>query len=114
MDFGTNPASAPASGKRSYPPLCGGTEAIEAFYRLLAGPHAAGCAVNLFHHDFGVCDRYGGGLGVRGCPLAYAVSATASTPTLIDGVRDSDKALRAASTGGGREAVYSCGLLSWF
>lgn len=31
----------PASGKRSYPPLCGGTEAIEAFYRLLAGPHAA-------------------------------------------------------------------------
>ncbi len=59
-------------------------------------------------------DRYGGGLGVSGCPLAYAVSATASTPTLIDGVRDSDKALRAASTGGGREAVYSCGLLSWF
>ncbi len=34
--------------------------------RTLAGPHAAapasGCAVNLFHHDFSVCDAYAGGL----------------------------------------------------
>jgi pimeloyl-ACP methyl ester carboxylesterase len=34
--------------------------------RTLAGPNAtgpaSGCAVNLFHHDFSVCDRYAGGL----------------------------------------------------
>jgi len=30
--------------------------------RILNGPHATGCAVNLFHHDFSVCDRYDGGL----------------------------------------------------
>ena len=30
--------------------------------RTLAGPHAGGTAVNLFHHDFSVCDAYAGGL----------------------------------------------------
>lgn len=30
----------PGAARRTYPPLCGGTDAIEAFYRLLAGPHA--------------------------------------------------------------------------
>lgn len=30
--------------------------------RTLAGPNATGCAVNLFHHDFSVCDAYSGGL----------------------------------------------------
>jgi len=30
--------------------------------RTLAGAHASGCAVNLFHHDFSVCDRYDQGL----------------------------------------------------
>ena len=30
--------------------------------RTLAGAHASGCAVNLFHHDFSVCDAYDQGL----------------------------------------------------
>lgn len=30
--------------------------------RSLSGPNATGCAVNLFHHDFSVCDAYTGGL----------------------------------------------------
>ncbi len=30
--------------------------------RVLNGRHAAGCAVNLFHHDFSLCDRYARGL----------------------------------------------------
>ena len=30
--------------------------------RTLAGVNATGCAVNLFHHDFSVCDAYAGGL----------------------------------------------------
>ena len=30
--------------------------------RTLAGARATGCAVNLFHHDFSVCDRYDQGL----------------------------------------------------
>ena len=30
--------------------------------RSLAGPNATGCAVNLFHHDFSICDAYTGGL----------------------------------------------------
>jgi pimeloyl-ACP methyl ester carboxylesterase len=30
--------------------------------RILNGPNATGCTVNLFHHDFSVCDRYDGGL----------------------------------------------------
>ncbi|MDO9283493.1 MAG: alpha/beta hydrolase [Aquabacterium sp.] len=30
--------------------------------RTLAGANATGCAVNLFHHDFSVCDAYNGGL----------------------------------------------------
>jgi pimeloyl-ACP methyl ester carboxylesterase len=30
--------------------------------RILNGARATGCAVNLFHHDFGVCDRYDNGL----------------------------------------------------
>ena len=30
--------------------------------RTLAGAQATGCAVNLFHHDFSVCDRYDQGL----------------------------------------------------
>ncbi len=30
--------------------------------RTLAGPNGTGSAVNLFHHDFSVCDAYSGGL----------------------------------------------------
>ena len=30
--------------------------------RVLAGPNAVGCAINLFHHDFGVCDAYDNGV----------------------------------------------------
>ena len=30
--------------------------------RTLAGPNATGCEVNLFHHDFRLCDQYDGGL----------------------------------------------------
>ena len=34
--------------------------------RTLAGAHASGCAVNLFHHDFSICDRYDQGLQAAG------------------------------------------------
>ena len=34
--------------------------------RTLAGAHASGCAVNLFHHDFSICDRYDLGLQAAG------------------------------------------------
>ena len=34
--------------------------------RTLAGAHASGCAVNLFHHDFSICDRYDQGLQATG------------------------------------------------
>ena len=34
--------------------------------RTLAGAHATGCAVNLFHHDFSLCDRYDQGLQAAG------------------------------------------------
>ena len=30
--------------------------------RVLNGPNAGGCEVNLFHHDFSVCDQYDNGL----------------------------------------------------
>ena len=46
--------------------------------RVLAGPHAAGCAVNLFHHDFSVCDRYGNGLAAAAavaCPVTMVLGA---------------------------------------
>ena len=34
--------------------------------RTLAGAQATGCAVNLYHHDFSVCDRYDQGLQAAG------------------------------------------------
>jgi len=46
--------------------------------RVLAGPNATGCAVNLFHHDFSVCDRYGNGLVAAAevaCPVTMVLGA---------------------------------------
>jgi pimeloyl-ACP methyl ester carboxylesterase len=46
--------------------------------RVLAGPNATGCAVNLFHHDFSVCDRYGNGLvaaATVACPVTLVLGA---------------------------------------
>ena len=46
--------------------------------RVLAGPNATGCAVNLFHHDFSVCDRYGNGLAAAAavaCPVTMVLGA---------------------------------------
>ena len=46
--------------------------------RVLAGPHAAGCTVNLFHHDFSVCDQYGNGLAAAAavaCPVTMVLGA---------------------------------------
>ena len=48
--------------------------------RVLAGPHATGCAVNLFHHDFSVCDQYGNGLA--------AAAAVACPVTMVLGTQD--------------------------
>ena len=46
--------------------------------RVLAGPNASACEVNLFHHDFSVCDRYTNGLqaaaGVA-CPVTMVLGA---------------------------------------
>ncbi|MDT7835402.1 alpha/beta fold hydrolase [Aquabacterium sp. OR-4] len=44
--------------------------------RILNGPHATGCAVNLFHHDFSVCDRYAHGLEAAAlvrCPVTFVL-----------------------------------------
>ena len=44
--------------------------------RVLAGSHATGCAVNLFHHDFSVCDRYANGLQAAAqvrCPVTMVL-----------------------------------------
>jgi pimeloyl-ACP methyl ester carboxylesterase len=44
--------------------------------RVLAGPAAQGAAVNLFHHDFSVCDAYDGGLEAAArvrCPTTLVV-----------------------------------------
>ena len=48
--------------------------------RVLEGPQAGGCAVNLFHQDFSVCDRYANGLAAAG-------RVTAAT-TMILGASD--------------------------
>ncbi len=48
--------------------------------RTLAGPNATGCAVNLFHHDFSVCDAYAGGL--------EAAAKVAAQATLVLGSAD--------------------------
>jgi len=48
--------------------------------RILNGPNATGCAVNLFHHDFSVCDRYDNG-------LAAAAQVTAQV-TFVLGQQD--------------------------
>ncbi len=52
--------------------------------RVLAGPHAAnpaaGCEVNLFHHDFSVCDRYANGL--------QAAAAVKAQVTMVLGTLD--------------------------
>jgi pimeloyl-ACP methyl ester carboxylesterase len=44
--------------------------------RVLQGPNATGCAVNLFHHDFSVCDRYARGLEAAAqvcCPVTFVL-----------------------------------------
>ena len=46
--------------------------------RTLAGPNATGCAVNLFHHDFSVCDAYAGGLEAAAKVLAQVTLALGS------------------------------------
>jgi pimeloyl-ACP methyl ester carboxylesterase len=46
--------------------------------RMLAGANATGCEVNLFHHDFSVCDRYADGLAAAGavtCPVTMVLGA---------------------------------------
>ena len=56
--------------------------------RVLAGPNAAAAPVNLFHHDFSVCDRYTNG---------FAAAARVSCPvTLILGRQDQMTAPRAS------------------
>ena len=46
--------------------------------RVLAGPNAKGCDINLFHHDFSICDRYANALEaavqVR-CPVTMVLGA---------------------------------------
>ena len=44
--------------------------------RVFVGPQAQGCEVNLFHHDFSVCDRYDQGLEAAArvtCPTTLIV-----------------------------------------
>ncbi|MBP6901926.1 MAG: alpha/beta hydrolase [Burkholderiaceae bacterium] len=44
--------------------------------RILNGPNASGCAVNLFHHDFSVCDAYARGLEAAAkvsCPVTLVL-----------------------------------------
>ena len=46
--------------------------------RVLAGPNAKGCAINLFHHDFSVCDRYANALAAAAqvrCPVTMVLGA---------------------------------------
>ena len=78
------------AAKPSYPGpgmwLHGGNRAL--MRRVLNGSKAGGCAVNLFHHDFSVCDRYDNG-------LAAAAQVTAAT-TLILGSNDQMTPPRAA------------------
>ncbi len=70
------------AAKPSYPGpgmwLHGGNRAL--MRRTLAGPNAGGNAVNLFHHDFSVCDAYAAG-------LEAAAKVTAKT-TLVLGTAD--------------------------
>ena len=78
------------AAKPSYPGpgmwLHGGNRAL--MRRTLAGVHATGCAVNLFHHDFSICDRYD-----RGLQAAARVSARV---TLVLGSQDQMTPPRAA------------------
>ena len=48
--------------------------------RVLHGPNATGCEVNLFHHDFSVCDRYDHGL--------QAAAQVRCSVTLVLGAQD--------------------------
>ena len=65
--------------------------------RVLAGANATGCAVNLFHHDFQVCDAYAGGLDAAAavtCPVTLVLgSADQMTPP--SAARDIAAALKA-------------------
>ena len=65
--------------------------------RTLAGRHATGCAVNLFHHDFSVCDAYTGGLDAAAKVTARAtlVLGQADQMTPPRATRDIAAALRA-------------------
>ena len=65
--------------------------------RVLAGQHATGCTVNLFHHDFSVCDAYGNGLAAAAqvrCPVTL-VLGTADQMTPPRSTRDIATALKA-------------------
>ena len=56
--------------------LHGGNRAL--MRRVLAGPNGTGCAVNLFHHDFSVCDAYAGGLDAAAqvrCPVTMVLGS---------------------------------------
>ena len=65
--------------------------------RVLAGRHATGCAINLFHHDFSVCDAYSNGLAAAaqvGCPVTL-VLGSADQMTSPRNTRDIAAALNA-------------------
>ena len=65
--------------------------------RVLAGRHATGCAVNLFHHDFSVCDAYSNGLAAAaqvGRPVTL-VLGSADQMTSPRNTRDIAAALNA-------------------
>ena len=65
--------------------------------RVLAGPNASGCSVNLFHHDFSICDQYSNGLAaatVVTCPVTM-VLGTADQMTPPRSSRDIAAALKA-------------------
>jgi len=65
--------------------------------RVLAGPNGTGCTVNLFHHDFSVCDAYAGGLEAAAlvrCPVTM-VLGTMDQMTPPRAARDIAAALKA-------------------
>ena len=68
------------AAKPSYPGpgiwLHGSSRAL--MRRLLAGANAVDCPVNLFHHDFSVCDAYAGGQQAAAalrCPVTMVLGA---------------------------------------
>ena len=75
--------------------LHGGNRAL--MRRVLAGANGTGCAVNLFHHDFSVCDAYAHGLEAAAlvrCPVTM-VLGTMDQMTPPRAARDIAAALKA-------------------